>query len=139
MLSKQVNNTIIVRLDRGEEILASLKKVCEEYRVRAASVVGIGAVEGTMIGVYDMQAGQYCDTELPQFMELTNLTGNVSTMQGERYLHLHVTLADTSAHAMGGHLKKAIIGATAEIFITVYDTVIDRVRDDATGLNLFSL
>ena len=139
MLSKQVNNTIIVRLDRGEEILSSLKKVCEDAQVRAGSIIGIGAVEGTTIGVYDLENGKYCDTELPQFMELTNLTGNVSTMQGESYLHLHVTLADKSARTVGGHLKKAIVGATAEIFITVYDAVIDRVRDDATGLNLFSL
>ena len=33
MLTKQVDNTIIVRLDKGEEILACLRAVCAEYGV----------------------------------------------------------------------------------------------------------
>ncbi len=137
MLTKNVNDTIIVRLDKGEEILASLHAVCAEYGVRAASITGIGAVKGTTIGMYDMETGRYSTLPLPGFMELTNLSGNVSALDGETYLHIHVTLADENGHAFGGHLKEAFIGATAEIFFTVYDTNIDRARDDATGLNTF--
>ncbi len=84
-----------------------------------------------------METGRYSDLQLPNFMELTNLSGNVSALDGETYLHVHITLADEHGHAFGGHLKSAIIGATAEIFMTVFDTNIDRARDDATGLNTF--
>ena len=137
MLTKKVNDTIIVRLDKGEEILGCLRTVCAEYGVRAASITGIGAVKGTTIGMYDLETGRYSDQPLPDFMELTNLSGNVSALGGEPYLHVHITLADENGHAFGGHLKEAFIGATAEIFVTVFDTNIDRARDDATGLNTF--
>ena len=137
MLTKQLENTIIVRLDKGEEIHSCLREVCETYGVRAASVTGIGAAKGVTIGMYDLETGRYSDLQLPDFMEITNLSGNVSTLDGEAFLHLHITLADENGHAFGGHLKRAYIGATAEIFFTVYDTNIDRAHDDATGLNTF--
>ena len=137
MLTKKVNDTIIVRLDKGEEILGCLRAVCAEYAVRAASISGIGAVKGTTIGMYDMETGRYSDLKLPTFMELTNLSGNVSALNGETYLHVQITLAGENGHAFGGHLKEALIGATAEIFVTVFDTNIDRARDEATGLNTF--
>ncbi len=137
MLTKQIENTIIVRLDKGEEILSCLREVCATYGVRAASITGIGAVKGTTIGMYDLETGRYSDLQLPSFLELTNLSGNVSTLDGAPFLHVHVTLADEHGHAFGGHLKQAFIGATAEIFFTVFDTNIDRAHDDATGLNTF--
>ena len=127
-----------MRLDRGEEIVACLRKVCVTYGVRAASITGIGAAKGVTVCMYDFETQQYADTPLPQFLEITNLSGNVSTKDGEAYLHLHITLADGTGHAFGGHLKEGIIGATAEIFLTVFDTNIDRARDEVTGLNLFS-
>lgn len=139
MLTTKVNNTIIVRLDRGEEIVASLRAVCETYGLRAAAIGGIGAVKGATVCLYNIETGRYSDTVLPQFLEMTNLSGNVSVMDGAPYLHLHITLADGNAHAFGGHLKEAFIGATAELFVTVLDTEISRVRDEATGLNLFSI
>ncbi|HCY61135.1 MAG TPA: DNA-binding protein, partial [Lachnoclostridium sp.] len=38
----------------------------------------------------------------------------------------------------GGHLSRGIIGATCEMVITVIDGVVDRVKDEETGLNIFN-
>ena len=40
--------------------------------------------------------------------------------------------------AFGGHLKSAVVGATAEVFITVLSGKIDRTFDEQTGLNLMT-
>ncbi len=137
MLTQNMNGVIAVRLDKGEEIVASLRKVCEDYGVTCAKIDGIGAVSGAKVGMFDTATKEYHETALERFLEVTNLCGNVSQQNGEVYLHLHITLADDRGHAFGGHLKKAFIGATAELFITKLDGKIGRARDEATGLNLF--
>ena len=138
MLTQNMNGVIAVRLDRGEEIVASLEQVCAQYDVQAAKIDGIGAVRDTTVAMFDLSKKQYHETSLPQFFELTNLCGSASRKDGAVYLHLHATLADEKGNAFGGHLKKATIGATAEIFLTALDGKIERKTDEETGLNLFS-
>lgn len=138
MLTQNMNGVIAVRLDKGEEIVASLRKVCEDYGVTCAKIDGIGAVSGAKVGMFDTATKEYHETTLAQFLEVTALCGNVSQQNGQVYLHLHITLADGAGNAFGGHLKEAVIGATAEIFVTKLDGRIDRVLDEGSGLNLFS-
>ena len=38
-------DTYVVRLDKGEEIIASLQKLCETEQIALASVTGIGAAD----------------------------------------------------------------------------------------------
>ena len=138
MLTKQFGTTIAVRLDRGEEICESLREVCETFGVTAGMIQGLGAAKNATVGLFDLEEKQYHETALTGFFEITNLTGNVSVMDGDCYLHLHITLADESGSAFGGHLKKAVVGAVAEIFITPLSGTIERAADDATGLNLMT-
>ena len=51
--------------------------------------------------------------------EIASLTGNI-TQQGENpYLHLHMVIGNPLVgECHGGHLNRAVISATAEIFIT---------------------
>ena len=52
-------------------------------------------------------------------MEITSLVGNVSQMDGEVYLHIHVNIADENNNVFGGHLTSAVISATGEIIIDI--------------------
>ncbi|MBQ5969458.1 MAG: DNA-binding protein [Clostridia bacterium] len=139
MTANVFGNTIAVRLDRGEEICASLSAVCARHGVTAGVITGLGAVKGTTVCLFDPEEKQYHDTVLTGFLELTNLTGNAGVKDGNVYLHLHATLADGAGHAFGGHLKTATVGATAELFITVLPGTLGRVHDDESGLNLWDI
>ena len=57
-------------------------------------------------------------------------------MGGEVYLHLHATLSDIEHKAYGGHLNRALVSATAEIWIDVVSGEIDREFSDKIGLNI---
>ena len=139
MREKVMGNTVVLRLEIGEDIVSCVKDVCTRRRIKAAHISGIGALKRTVVGVYNMATKVYKANEYNEFMELTNLCGNVSVMNGESYIHLHATLADEEGRAFGGHLNEGIIGATAEIFITVLDGAIDRAHCDETGLNIFDI
>ena len=70
-------------------------------------------------------------------MEITSLLGNITTMNGETYLHLHINLCDENMNIKGGHLNECRISATGEIIVTKINGNVDRIKDNETGLNIF--
>lgn len=138
MLSKRIGNTLIVRVDRGEKLMEGIKTAVKKEKVRLGIVSGIGAASSTTLGVYNVEEKKYYQNVFNGIHEITHLSGNISEMNGETYLHLHITIADEKGHAYGGHLNEAVIGATSEIFIQILDGVIDRYKDEETGLNLLA-
>lgn len=139
MFYKTIGNVIAVRLEIGEEIVGCVKEICTKENLKSAVIHGIGAVKSAKIGLFDFDKGEYKENELNQFMELTSLDGSMTKMNGETYIHLHANFGDESGRAFGGHLKEAIIGATAEIFILTLGEEITRFHDDVTTLNLLDI
>lgn len=139
MLYKLFDNVIAARLEIGDEVVACVKEICEKENVKAGVIHGIGAVKSTKIGMFDLAKGKYNENEINKFMELTSLDGNATTMNGETYIHLHANFGDETGSAFGGHLKEAVIGATAEIFIFKLSGEITRFHDDVTTLNLMDI
>lgn len=134
---KRFENTIVLRIDRGEEILDKLKEVALKENIKLACVTAIGATDHFVAGVYDVTTKEYKKNVFDGVYEITDLTGNINTMNDEYYSHLHITCADNNGSAFGGHLNEARISATCEMFITIIDGKVDRYKDDITGLNLF--
>ena len=126
----------ILRLNRGEEIIASITDLCRKENIKAASVNGIGATQSVEAGFYSFQKKKYCGYSINQNMEILSLLGNISTKDGEPYLHLHIVISNDECEAFGGHLTKAVISVTAEIFIDTIDVEINREPDSLTGINL---
>ena len=139
MLYQKFGNTFLVRIDLNEDVMQSLKALCEKEDIRLAHVCAIGAANHAVIGVYDLKEQAYRQETLDGFMEITSLTGNVTRKDGEVYLHLHGTLADQKNVVHGGHVIELTIGATCEMFVTVLPGEANRVRDDQLGINLISL
>lgn len=139
MQYRKYGNTYLVRIDLDEEIMRSLKALCEQEDIRLAHVEAIGASNHAVIGVYDLEEQAYHREELDGFMEITGLTGNVTRKDGEVYLHLHGTMADRNHTVHGGHVIELKVGATCEMFVTVLDGEVNRVRDEGLGINLISM
>ena len=132
------DDVYVVRLDRSEEIVESLTKICDREKITLATIEGIGAADHAVIGLYNVGEQVYHKTELNGPMEITALTGNVSTMDGKTYLHIHINLCDEKMNVKGGHLNECRISATAEITIRTVNGKVERFYDkDGVGLNLY--
>lgn len=134
---KKFNNKYILRLDRGEEVVETLKKFCKSEKITLGFVQGIGAVNKATVGLFEISTKKYHSTELSGDFEITSLLGNISTMNGEVYLHLHINLADKEHKVYGGHLNSAVISATGEITIEAIEGSVDREFSESVGLNLY--
>jgi hypothetical protein len=57
---RKFGNTYVIRIDRGEEIVASLKEICRKEKIFCASVQAIGAVDDFEIGLFNVETKKYC-------------------------------------------------------------------------------
>ncbi|MDO4845268.1 MAG: DNA-binding protein [Oscillospiraceae bacterium] len=134
---RRFGDKLVVRMDRGEEILTELQRVAEKENVKLASVTALGATDDFTVGVYNVAEKQYHSHSFQGAFEIVSLTGTISTMNGEYYAHLHISAGDEKGAVFGGHLNRAVISATCEMVITVIDGQVDRFRDEEIGINLF--
>ena len=134
---RKFGETYLVRMDKGEEILESLRELSEKEHIRLASVEALGAVNDFTVGVLRTAAKQYEAHNFTGDHEIVSLTGTVSTMNGEYYCHLHMSAGDDQGRVAGGHLNRARISATGELVITILPGSVDRAFNEKVGLNLF--
>ncbi len=135
---RKFNNTVIARIDKGEEILEQIKIIALNEKIKLAGVQALGAVGRFTAGVFKTEEKRYLSNEFEGDFEIVSLNGTVSTMNGGFYCHLHMSAADENGRVFGGHLNSAVVSATCEMIITVIDGNADRRFDEKTGLNLFS-
>ena len=134
---KRFGNTIVARIDKGEEILQQLEVIAKKEEIKLASVSALGATNDITVGVFHTQEKKYYANHFTGDMEIVSLTGTVSTMNGDYYAHLHMSAGDTAGHVVGGHLNQAIISATCEMVIQIIDGQVDREFNREVGLNTF--
>ena len=135
---RRFENTYVIRMDRGEEVVATLTALCRQEGIRLASVEAIGAVDRAVVGLYDVGEKVYHRKEFTEPMELTGLLGTVTEKDAEPYLHLHATFCDANMQAHGGHVNELYISATCEMVLRLLPGQVGRRPDDVTGLNLFA-
>lgn len=134
---RKFHDTYVVRLDRGEEIVTELKALAEKEHIKLASVQALGATDDFTVGVFSLDTKAYAANHFTGPHEIVSLTGTLDQMDGKPYLHLHMSAGNQEGQVFGGHLNEAWISPTCEMVVRCIDGEIDRVKDEATGLNLF--
>lgn len=134
---RKFDNTYIVRIDRGEEILEQVKALSLKEGVRLATVQALGAVNDFTVGVFKPAEKRYDANTFQGDFEIVSLTGTVNTMNGEFYTHLHMSAGDARGHVFGGHLNRAVVSAVCEMVVTEIPGTVDRAFSENVGLNLF--
>ena len=105
-------DVMFIRLDHGEDILASLADAVREEKGTLALTTGLGMISDFEIGYFD--SGSYITKAFTEAHELLSMQGSVAT-EGDPRLHIHVTVADKSHSAFGGHLLRGKVWMSNEI------------------------
>ena len=134
---RRFNDTIVVRIDRGEEILAKVREVAEREHIALASVEALGATDDFTVGVYKPEERRYFPIRFTGAHEIVSLTGTVGTKDGAPYLHLHLAAGNETGSVVGGHLTEARVSVTCEMILRLIDGAVDRQADEAIGVNLW--
>ena len=133
---RRFNDTLLVRIDRGEEIIEQVRAVAEKEHIRLASVEALGATDDFTVGVYDVEAQRYDARTFTGPHEIVSLTGTITEKDGAFYQHLHISAGNRNCEVVGGHLNRATVSATCEMVIRVLSGAVDRRTDPEIGINL---
>ena len=134
---RKFDSTIIARIDKGEEILEKVKEIALKENIKLAGISALGAVNDFTVGVFKTDEKKYYSNSFQGYFEITSLTGTINTMNGEFYIHIHMSAGNEKGEVFGGHLNRAVVSATCEMVITIIDGSVDRYFDEEIGLNLF--
>ena len=139
MKHKKFGDYYCIKLEKGDKIIENLTEMCNKEGIKFGFISGIGAVGDVTLGIYDLSTKKYSDKRIKKPLEVLSLSGNVTQVEGKRFVHAHVVLSDEEMQAFGGHLKEAVVSVTAEIILRKVDGEIKRKKDAETGLNLWDV
>jgi predicted DNA-binding protein with PD1-like motif len=135
MRCQQTRYGWVVRIDSGEEIVATLQAFAREHGVRAGLISGLGAVGETELGFFVRSTREYVRRRFDGEHEIGVLTGNFSELDGEPFPHCHVVIAGDDFVAHTGHLFRGVVTVTCEVQVVTDPDALQRVRRPDLGYN----
>ncbi len=135
---RKTERGLVIRLDDGDEIVDTLKKLAEREKILSATVTGIGAAKKAEIAHFDTKKKKYNTKKLEGMLEIIALNGNICILDGTPAVHIHIAISRHDFSTLSGHLMNAEVYPTCEIVVTEIGIKIERKFDEKTGLNLQS-
>ena len=87
---RKYDDTVYIRMDKGDEIISSILDVCRKEQISSATFSGIGGCSEAQIQTFLPERGTFETETISGMLELVSLMGNViSDDQEEPYLHAH--------------------------------------------------
>ncbi len=139
MKVKQFRSHFIIRLEKDEELIQALEQFVRKYKIQGGFFFGLGVAKNLSLGYFDAHKKSYIKRRFKGEYEFTSLVGNISHLGKQVIIHAHATITDSRFKAYGGHIFKAYIPATCELFVWPVDKIVQRQKDPTTGLNLLKL
>lgn len=119
--------------------MTQLMAYAREHGHKSAWVSGLGGAGAATLGYYSLETRDYEWHEFEELLEILNLTGNLSWVDGEPFWHVHGTFSGHDMRAIGGHVKELHVALTCEVLVVPGDIPLTRRFDDKTGLKLLDL
>ncbi len=111
-------DSLVLRLDHGDDILDSIGQSVEAERSTMSIVAGLGMISEFELGYFD--EGKYIKAYFEEAHELLSVQGSVAS-EGNPRIHVHATVANRSHKAYGGHLLRGKAWMSNEIFMIRID------------------
>lgn len=139
MRIRAADDRLLLRVDRGEELVGSILRAAEQFQLSSGLVHAIGALEQIELGFYVLDERRYLRRTLPDMHELLSLQGNLALLDESPFLHAHVVLGTRDFATLGGHLFRGTVAVVAEVVVWPGKQPVARGMDPPTGLNLWQL
>jgi predicted DNA-binding protein with PD1-like motif len=136
---RAVDNGWLVVLELGDDLHESLVRCARDADIASAFFTGLGAVADVQLAYYDLERQEYDRRDFGGDHEVGAMTGTLTRKDGDPFVHAHAVIGGPDFSAFTGHVMRARCGATLEIFVHGFGTVIDRRPVPEIGLALCRL
>ncbi len=120
----------------GEDYITELRSFLLDQNINSAFFFGIGGASFLQLGFYNSDSKNYDLKEYRGSFEVLNLSGNVSTSNGEIVIHSHGSFSGEDMLAFGGHVFGLKVKPTLELSLISLEGSMERTQDPEIGLKL---
>ncbi len=113
----QYGDHYVLRLDEGEEAIASIRRFLVEHSILAGYFVAWGAFSRLRL-TFNRPVGREYEPKTVTFdqqLEVASLLGNISCLDGEPMIHAHLTAGDEKFRTYSGHLAEGTVRPMLEV------------------------
>jgi predicted DNA-binding protein with PD1-like motif len=126
----------VVRLDEGEEILATLERFLADQQIRLGYFIAFGGFSRVELQYFNIRTKAYQTRTIDKQLEVVSLLGNIAVQDGRPKIHAHCIVGDEHEETYGGHLKSGTVKPLLEVFLTAIEGELERVEDAARGVHV---
>lgn len=123
-------------LNIGENLFESLVKCASLMKLKSAAISGLGTLTQVTVAYYHLHKKEYQTKLFSEAYEVVSLQGNISSLEGKPFVHIHAALGQEDYSIIGGHIMDAVVDACMEMTVIPLAAPINRAYDDETGLKL---
>ncbi|MBP2638578.1 MAG: hypothetical protein H6Q72_4485 [Firmicutes bacterium] len=139
---KKMENEIYIRIDPDEDVMETIKNVCEQENIITAYFQGIGACGNVVLSTYCPATKEFIEHPYAGMLEMVSLMGNITENNlGNPSLHAHAVFSylneNKEVKTIAGHMLKAVISYTGEIVIRVAPEKIGHREDIVPEINVW--
>lgn len=140
---RKIGATYYIRMDRDDELVDGILRLCRHEGIGSAVYTGIGGCSSAELQTFIPEKGCFETETIEGMLELVSLNGNIiSGDDTELYHHTHALFAykhDGRHCVAGGHLKSTVVFYTAEIELRpTLGGIIKREFDPETGTGFWN-
>lgn len=141
---RRAGETLYLRIDKGEEVMETIREVCRREGIGGGSFHGIGACDKAILSTWIEAASDFIFHTKEGMLEMVSLMGNISLDgEGTPFLHAHGIFSfvgeDGEVAVVAGHLLEAHISYTGEIILHAPPFSIGRSFDERAGIEVWAL
>jgi len=129
-----------IKFEKDELLLESLTQYAKDNNIKTAEISFIGAVQNVNVMYFNQSKKEYDKHNFEGGHEVLSGLGNVSILEGEPFVHVHMTVANKNGNAYGGHLDEGTKIWLIEAIIkqpTFFGKGIERHFDDELCLSVW--
>jgi hypothetical protein len=121
----------------GDDVPTALADFARANHVVSAQFSAIGGVRDAEVAWFDPARKEFRAVARAEQMEVIGLIGDIALgADGAPVVHAHLTLARRDGSTWGGHLLRASVWPTLELFVTTFATPLHKRADGDTGIEL---
>lgn len=137
LLNTDIKRVIIVRLDEGDDIIPTVKRIALEQGIKSAFFYALGATSKVVYSIYSLERSTFVNMEEAGLFEITSCIGDIVQIvddegkQADTFIHAHITFSGKDGICRGGHLQPGLsIKPMGEIIIFESDKPIHRLQSE---------
>ena len=124
----------------GDELASGLNEFSIAHTVVDGSFKAVGALSSVKLAWFNAGTNKYdLSVDLEEQVELLSLIGDVATYQGKPVVHAHVVVGLKDGSTRGGHLLRAVVNPTCEVFLEESPIELHKEVDEKSQLPLIAL